>query len=467
MLYRPISAHPSNGVSIDATTDNIFSTIVQGASSSVTHYKASFYDADTLEWEFDTQKSTLPEPLTAGKTLSFNVPSSSGLQNNRSYYWTLRLYQQTPDMFVTNSVVQDGSTASSIVIREHYNIKEEMYISIGGQQKQINKIVVDTEKHTSTLTLSSSFPSPPAKDSAAKIYSNFVDSVQFGFSTNKTPILTITNAPTKLSSRSYQFLMSYSQDENVPMKWHQFILETESGQILKDTGRIFNADLTFEFDGFISGARYTICGVAETVNGVTVSSPKYTFSVYYPSPNIDLPPTVSVDYDDHAIKIEWVPDSFSEGILSPAGSFHYEQDYPFSGAVSLSVDEGFIKYDSISGHDLDLSEEFGVLSDITISNNTVGNIISLESDNGRYYKLVSESGSLLSNRDGLKNKLVSLYQYEKSGQQQSPVSEPNTAYFCYRAEVCNKSLYCVKSLPFTKRYKVAMLNDKIKLSEVL
>ena len=125
------------------------------------------------------------------------------------------------------------------------------------------------------------------------------------------------------------------------------------------------------------------------------------------------------------------------------------------------------RYDSISGHDLDLSEEFGVLSDITISNNTVGNIISLESDNGRYYKLVSESGSLLSNRDGLKNKLVSLYQYEKSGQQQSPVSEPNTAYFCYRAEVCNKSLYCVKSLPFTKRYKVAMLNDKIKLSEVL
>lgn len=467
MLYRPISAHPSNGVSIDATEDNTFYTIVQGASSAVTHYKASFYDADTLEWEFDTQKTALSAPLTAGKTLSFIVSSSAGLQNNKSYYWTLRLYQQNPDMFITNTVVQDGSTASSVVIREHYNVKEEMYISIEGQQKKITKIVVDAENHTSTLSLSSPFPASPAKDAPAKIYSNFVDSVQFGFSTNKTPSLSITNAPENLNSRSYKFSMSYSQDENVPMKWHQFVLTTEDGEVLKDTGRIFSADLTFEFDGFISGIRYTIYGAAETINGVSVTSPKYTFSVSYPSPNIDLPPTVNVDYDEHAIRIDWVPDSFSEGVLSSGGAFHYEQNYPFTGAISLSVDNGYIMYDNLSGHDLELLDEFGVLSDITISNSTSGDIISLESDDGKYYKLVSESGYLISNKDGIKNRILTLYQYEKSGQQQSPVPESNTAYFCYRAELCNKSLYCVKSLPFTKRYKVAMLSDEIKLSEVL
>ena len=48
MLYKPINAYPSNGVSIDAEKENVFSTIIQGASSVVTGYKAMFYDFDTL-----------------------------------------------------------------------------------------------------------------------------------------------------------------------------------------------------------------------------------------------------------------------------------------------------------------------------------------------------------------------------------------------------------------------------------
>lgn len=123
-LIKPISGFPNNNT-IDISNGSTFYTVIQGAGSVVIGYVCNIYSTDTYELIYTTNKVNLTSPMTAGDVLEVEIPPTGGVENGKSYYWTIRLYQKKADMFVASSTVQEDSTESFIRIRAQSSIKME------------------------------------------------------------------------------------------------------------------------------------------------------------------------------------------------------------------------------------------------------------------------------------------------------------------------------------------------------
>ena len=161
-LIKPISGFPNNNT-IDVIAGSTFYTVIQGASSIVTGYTCTIYDADTFTQIWTTNKVELPDPLTAGDTLEIEVPPGVGMENDKSYYWILRTFQKNIDMFVTSSTVQKDSSETEIRIRAQSNVKSGMELRINGSQRKI------TNYDISTGVASIDYPFPNIPEAGTRI----------------------------------------------------------------------------------------------------------------------------------------------------------------------------------------------------------------------------------------------------------------------------------------------------------
>ncbi|MEG1863341.1 MAG: hypothetical protein RR198_07005 [Oscillospiraceae bacterium] len=460
MIFRPVNAFPSNSINIDATLSNRFSTIIQGGATIVSDYSASIYKSVDFTQVYTTNKQTLPNLLTTGQDLSFEVPPTSGMVNGESYYWILRLYQSIPDIFITKTIVQAESTATQIKVRLHNNIKVGMYISLGSEQRQILSYIKDEKTAIGTITVSSAFSVAPTANTEGKIYSDFVDSLQFMFYAKSTPTLALGAIQSPITSRSFTFKMSYAQAQGVPIKWYRFLLMDKNGITIKDTGKVYSSLLEFKFNAFSNSATYYVQGFAENIDGVVIETLKESFLVSYPSPNIELPPQLSHISADNAIRIDWVADLFAAGRAT--GAYRFINDFPFTGTNSLEIQTGEVVYDNFSNLPLSTTDVFSLYTDISIVNTTDGKLISLSNDMAEYCIYI-EQNSLLQLKDGKVSVLCKILEFEKSGQQVSNVAEDNVAYFWYDDEVWDDSKYCLENKSFEKRFKLTIEADKVYL----
>lgn len=109
------------------------------------------------------------------------------------------------------------------------------------------------------------------------------------FKARRTPTLTL-NIPSPQTSRTLDISATYTQAQGDGIMWAQWQLADNSSgtyDVIYDTGRMYGAmpgqggELSFSYDGLISGSYYALNCAVQTENGVTVSSGWKQFEVEY------------------------------------------------------------------------------------------------------------------------------------------------------------------------------------------
>ena len=386
MILKPVTAYPSNGVAIDADFDNIFSTTIEGSSAQVVAYSYEAYDANTFkEQDPGLGKQNLTKTLTAGDTLSFTVdnhhPALTGqtlIQNGNSYYWILKLYQATADMFVSNGTIISVDADNAFRTANNPNVKEGMYVNLSdgfsnkglwkiqsiyryssGDSEYYGQMFVQIE--TPTFTFDKTF-----NGEKFKVMTDYIESQPFYFLARETPTLSI-NDPGTISTMTQTFTATYNQADGDGIKWYKFTLTDGWETEFDTTGEIYSSSLTYEADGLIEGQRYELICEVCTVNNMTVTA-RYTFIPQYSAPLVDRNISVEQLTDKDALRLTWDGDYFSVA--------KDRADYEVEGGA-LNIKEGNISYNRVNDMGFQILEDSTVLTDVTINQDTK-EIISLE-----------------------------------------------------------------------------------------
>ena len=318
MIYQPRNVKPS-AQSIDATLNNTFSMEIQ-TNSYVSAYQLYIIDFNNEEI-YTGNKVDLADNLYNGDILTIPVYNISGFDNGKDYKWHVRLYQPFYDMLITYSVVSSAGTSTNVNLQPNINvhtgmqlyINDTLFGTITSYDSATGAAVIDTE--------STYIPLPGDK---YKVYSNFIETTpDYVVYARSTPTLSITNMPSvegkpiPLDVKSYTFIGSYVQSEQVPIIYYEFNLysqnDDESYSLLDSSGKIYSANIKYYYDGFRTGNTYAIELNSENEMGIKSSTDLISFDVVYDIIEYLQQPTASLDNTYDAVNISWAAPIESEG----------------------------------------------------------------------------------------------------------------------------------------------------------
>lgn len=323
MLQFPYGVYPNNGKTLDGSKENIFSCIISG--TMCTAYQITIMDNNSQTQVYEGTKTSVS--LYNMDELNMTVPANS-FANGKDLIWKMKLWTDKAD---------------------------------------IPSFVRDEEGGTATRTMV-----------------DYIETPYYFFKSRSTPIVSITNFSAEITDKKFTFLGSFSQAQNVSIQYYTFNLY--NGQDLIDTtGKIFSSNLTYSFDGFISGQNYDIELICVDQNNVEVSTGKKNFSVNYQAPILGIRPDIEVEKDIDAITISWSADK--QSIPKSFGEYSILKNMPFYGTNSVSLKKNsYIYYDTVSGEELSIdSSNFTVLMSTNINDNFVGKIVELSGNDGSLY----------------------------------------------------------------------------------
>lgn len=318
MIFQPINVWPSTRA-IDALRDNTFSVEIN-TSGSVIAYQLTILDWDN-NLVFQGERIELEEPLFNGDVLYFN-PNLSSLINGNDYKWRLRLFQQTDTMPITAGFIVTVED-TQITTTRNINIKAGMFIRIGTEMRRIT--AVSTDEGHMALTIDSAFGTD-VTGANFTILSSFIDTnPDYVLQCRTTPDVAITNFANEINVRKFTFEGKYIQQENVPIEWFQwnlYIVQNNVRRMIFDTGKIYRADVRFEYDGYLTGQQYMIELITFNNANMTVQTGIKSFNVLYETVDFLTQPQLFLDCRRHAIRINWTtPISFDPTVLNIANSF--------------------------------------------------------------------------------------------------------------------------------------------------
>jgi len=430
-LIKPITGFPNNST-IDVATGSVFYTVIQGASSIVTGYSCKIFNADTFEEIYSASKIELEKPLTAGQTLEIEIPGGTGMENDSSYFWTVRLYQKQADIFMASSSVQRESSEPYIYLRSQSNIKPGMEIRIGKEQRKIMSYDISM----GGTGIDYPFPNIPDVGTRCEIYSDFVESIGFPFKTRQTPIVKIAFGDQTGKSRTGKFYGSFDESIIVQIQWFRVIIYDVSLNIFNDSEKIFSSSLYYEYPNFSNHQTYYIQYVVQTVDDIFIESELKELTVVYDTFTLDTDIGVTANCDS-TITLEWKEDRKADGIATGNYSFIYmgietilgmtvdgvalpqryyawldteegignvwNDDYFWTEskvntepAKRLQVLSGYIYYNQANDTPLDIDfNDFTIMSDVFIPANQTGTIISAVSSDGDSAVIKIENGAFV------------------------------------------------------------------------
>ena len=339
MLYQP--SYPSPYLSdVDGEHTNEFSCYINAdGGTSVTSYRYQISDLNGKK--LYTSSVISVQPVYAGEILTFNVPTSVGLVNGLDYTWNITLYEANPDIWITYGTVQSGNnTTTQVYLRPSFLIQEGMYLNINNQLRLINSY----NSTNGLATLSSALTNSPAAGTQYNIYANNITSTEYFFRARTTPTLTMATVPSTVTNKSYTFTATYSQAENVGYKYYQWTIYDQRGAVIGQSSEINTGVIEYTFDGFINGNTYGVGLILENQNGVVLTiQPRY-FTVVYDQPQIDNPPTATVNCEHDAIDLTWSPLLINTGSASSETTARPQYDYlanePYLGGSSVRIAKG-------------------------------------------------------------------------------------------------------------------------------
>lgn len=336
MLYQP--SYPSPYLSdVDGGQINEFSCYINAdGGTAVTAYK---YNVNGLNGEsLYNSPITQIQPMYAGEILTFEVPNTIGIVNGIDYTWDITLYESNPDIWITYGTVQNGdNTTTQVYLRPNFLIQTDMYLKIGGALRLIRNY----DNTSGVATLASALPVAPTVGTGYEIYSNNVTSTEYFFRARTTPILLMETVPSVINSKSYTFSATYAQEENVGYKYYQWTVYDQRGVVIRQSDEINTGIIKYTFDGFINGNTYGIGLVLENQDGVVLTIQPTYFAVNYDQPQIDNPPTATVNCEHVAVDLKWSPLLINTGVASSETTTTPQYDYlanePYLGGSSVRI----------------------------------------------------------------------------------------------------------------------------------
>lgn len=309
MIYQPRNVNPAQK-SIDGDVlNNYFSMEIN------TNDKVVGYELTILNWDntvrYVQDKVNLSTPLYNGDTLSFLIPSSflkANLENGFDYKWYVRLYQDTPNMYITYGIIQSVNSETELVLQKNINVKAGMSLKYNNELKTITAY----SDNTGIATIESAFTSSVLAGAQYQIYSDFIQTVpEYILHVRKTPDVEIIDIPSEITTKKYTFNGTYSQADGVPLSYHRWTLGITDKDnpsiytIVQTTGKVYNCNLTYTYDGLKNGISYVIILETEDEFGISNHVIKY-FSVSYNEIEYLEKPSAKVDYSKNAIQLDWV-----------------------------------------------------------------------------------------------------------------------------------------------------------------
>jgi len=217
--------------------------------------------------------------------------------------------------------------------------------------------------------------------------SNCIESFESCFDAKDTPVVTVSGL-SAVTSRAGAWTGTYSQGQNVPLRWSRWQLILEN-KVVYDTDSLYsNSNLAFNYDGLISGKSYTIKLTCMTQDGVETSA-ALDFSVNYAA--LDSNGVVRVfQQNDGAIKVECANIEYITGVPS-SNDFSYLSNTPTDGHTSISTgSETTIEYQST----IDAEMSFGDGDTLIFRMHSLhdGELLSWVSDDGSLSFTLSHEG---------------------------------------------------------------------------
>lgn len=309
MIYQPRNVNPAQK-SVDGNVlNNYFSMEIN------TNDKVVGYELTILNWDntvrYVQDKVNLSTPLYNGDTLSFLIPSSSleaNLENGLDYKWYVKLYQDTPNMYITYGIIQSVNSETELVLQKNINVKAGMSLKYNNELKTITAY----SDNTGIATIESAFTNSVLAGAQYQIYSDFIQTIpEYILHVRKTPDVEINNIPSEITTKKYTFTGTYSQEDGVPLSYHRWTLGITDKDnpltytIVQTTGKVYNCNLTYTYDGLKNGINYVIILETENEFGISNYVSKY-FSVSYNEIEYLEKPSAKVDYSKNAIQLDWV-----------------------------------------------------------------------------------------------------------------------------------------------------------------
>lgn len=233
------------------------------------------------------------------------------------------------------------------------------------------------------------------------VYRNYYETNYYFFKSRKNAILSIDNFPYEQAeafpSRYYNFLGSYQQINNIPIKYHIWeVYDITKIKPIYQTEKQFNSNLSFAYDNFENYHTYKIKLIVVNQDGAYLEYFSPDLTILYKE--IDFKTSGEAVYNNasYSVDVIW-PDnrlSIPKLVTGEDGKFSYFFDYTKEEKLNLSVPYTTqYKYDNLSGGDLIFDSSDFMLSTfigindpgpapwsgelITLTSNPKGNRISL------------------------------------------------------------------------------------------
>lgn len=228
------------------------------------------------------------------------------------------------------------------------------------------------------------------------VYRNYYDTNFYFFKSRKEAVVNIDNFPTEQAesfpSRYFNFMGSYQQINNIPIKYHIWeIYDINKIQPIYKTEKLFNSNLSFEYDNFENYHTYKIKLIVVNQEGAATEYISPELIINYQ--DIDLKTSGEAFYNKntYSVDITWPDNRISIPTLVKGedGDFRYFFDYSKEEKLNLTVPNGTqYRYDNLSGSQFALdSSSFMLSTFIAINDNNPtpwnGEIVTLSSDDNR------------------------------------------------------------------------------------
>jgi hypothetical protein len=318
------------------------------------------------------------------------------------------LYQ--PQIIYPYNETVDASSSAvtfSLTIRGTQCIKYTIYLY---------DVATNTEQYTDTQTLGSTLydgddldidvdMSALGADSyywKADLYydsTHYITTDYYPFTASSPPSLTFSpSVPSTITSPSWQFIGSYTQAENIEVKYWEIRLYDSAvtqaqitagtAEYLQTSGETWSNNIRYTFNGLISGSSYQIQGTGITQGDIAFSTVLTAFNVAYVVPVSSAQP-IAVLNDDSSITINWGNIVSITGVVT--GSSSYVAHYLYAGNYGLHLESGAdvtfpLDFNAPFTMHWICTPEAGFTGDMGEINDTAGiNYIKLGYDGAKFY----------------------------------------------------------------------------------
>ena len=379
MIYQPVNVYPNNNV-VDASINNNFSWLFNG--DNLASYRVDVYKLNESTTSY-TNTVTPSTTVYGGDTVTFTLPANT-LQNAQDYIWKLTEFETNPTMFVINGkFVTITSDTEFVISTQMTTVQKDMFLYYNNQYKKI----IEYKSTDGTCKIESAFTTKPEAGKTYSAYSPFITTLNgFYFKSRNTPVVSIDDITREskdesgnLNQRQYTFVGHYSQAQNVSIKYHNWSLYNANTNVLiEQTEDIYNSNIRYTFDGFVTGIKYKVVLNIETQDGVQVSVDK-VFDVLYSSPEVIDSPLVTLNSEHNAAKFYYNIVKVSYPTISG--------EYEFTNNNTLHIKSGDLVYDKVSGKNINV-KDYTILAQFYVESGKIGNVIGL-SNNAKSYNGVA------------------------------------------------------------------------------